>query len=181
MKDNTYGIYNFRLILDNVPSITCEIEDALYEAGCDDGILGQVEGITFIEFDREAMSYEDAVLSAINDVNRSACSATVSRVGPFEIVSAPLIMERTGIKKQTLHHYINGERGPGDFPSPLYSAGKSKYFLWSDVVKWLKKNSDYTFKECADSEVNDAINGILATKKHVKTKKQLLEYWDSLK
>ena len=33
--------------------------DALFEAGCDDGLVGRADGIQYIEFDREAPGLDD--------------------------------------------------------------------------------------------------------------------------
>jgi len=50
--------------------------DALYEAGCDDGTVVTREGVTYIAFDREAESLEEAIRTATADV----------RAGGFEVV-----------------------------------------------------------------------------------------------
>jgi len=39
-------------------------EDALYKAGCADALIAVVGGTLFVDFDREAPSFEDAVKSA---------------------------------------------------------------------------------------------------------------------
>lgn len=46
-------------------------EDALYEAGCDDALVAVIDGTIFLDFDREASSYENAVKSAIRDVEHA--------------------------------------------------------------------------------------------------------------
>jgi hypothetical protein len=43
-------------------------EERLYAAGCDDALIAVVDGVVFLDFDREAPSYEKAVESATNDV-----------------------------------------------------------------------------------------------------------------
>jgi hypothetical protein len=43
-------------------------EDALYEAGCADALVAVVDGEMFLDFDREAPSFESAVASAKRDV-----------------------------------------------------------------------------------------------------------------
>ena len=39
-------------------------EDALYKAGCDDALIAVVDDTIFLDFDREAASFEEAVKSA---------------------------------------------------------------------------------------------------------------------
>ena len=69
--------YEFTLILDGIPSLTPEILDAFYEAGCDDGLLSRSDGVVSIDFGRTAPSREDAILSAIHDIEK----ANVRRTG----------------------------------------------------------------------------------------------------
>ena len=42
--------------------------DALFEAGCDDGTFGVLNGVPDVLFTREAPSYAEAVLSAIHEI-----------------------------------------------------------------------------------------------------------------
>jgi hypothetical protein len=74
--------YDFQLVLSGVTSMTEEIADALYEAGCDDGTPFSSQGIASVGFSREAASLEDAVRSAIGDVNKAGF--TVARVEPAD-------------------------------------------------------------------------------------------------
>ena len=46
-------------------------EDALFEAGCDDALVCVRDGELFLDFDRQAESYESAVASARRDVERA--------------------------------------------------------------------------------------------------------------
>lgn len=59
--------YDFKLILDRV-DLDEEEADALY-GRCKDATLITEEGVTFLDFDRRADSLEQAVRSAIADVN----------------------------------------------------------------------------------------------------------------
>ncbi len=60
--------YEFRLILKGGLTLTEEIADALFAAGCDDGTPGTSEGVFSIDFHREANSLEEAIRSAIGNV-----------------------------------------------------------------------------------------------------------------
>ncbi|OHB65875.1 MAG: hypothetical protein A2V70_13530 [Planctomycetes bacterium RBG_13_63_9] len=61
--------YEFTLILKGRLEMSEEITDALFEAGCDDGTPGTCEGVFSIDFHREANALEEAIRSAIADVN----------------------------------------------------------------------------------------------------------------
>lgn len=68
-------LWTFTLVLDGVTELTRQIEDALYEAGCTDALLGSCNGVVFLDFDREAKCLEDAVLSAIAAVEAAGIGA----------------------------------------------------------------------------------------------------------
>jgi hypothetical protein len=55
-----------------------DYEDALYEAGCNDALIAVVDDEVFLDFDREAPSFDEAVQSAKQDVQRAG--AMVIRV-----------------------------------------------------------------------------------------------------
>ena len=55
--------------------------DRLFESGCDDGLVGSVDDIQFIDFDREARSLGDAVLSAVADVERTDSVRVIRMAG----------------------------------------------------------------------------------------------------
>ena len=44
--------------------------DRLFEAGCDDAATGRSDRIQYVDFDRETASLDEAVLSAVRDVER---------------------------------------------------------------------------------------------------------------
>jgi hypothetical protein len=68
--------FDFQLVLGDIEAMNEEIADALYEAGCDDGTAFSSNGIAAIGFSREAQSLEEAVRSAIADVNKAGLVVT---------------------------------------------------------------------------------------------------------
>ena len=62
--------HHFTLIVHGPDSQDEFVIDSLYEAGCDDALIASADGVQFIDFDRDAGSLEDAVLSAGADVER---------------------------------------------------------------------------------------------------------------
>src|SRR5258708_3454711 len=67
----TMPTFDFQLVLSNVEVMTEEIADVLFDAGCDDGTPFSSQGIAAIGFAREANSLEEAIRSAIADVNKA--------------------------------------------------------------------------------------------------------------
>ncbi len=74
--------YEFQLILGNVTAMSDQIADALFEAGCDDGTPFSSQGTAVIGFSREAASMEEAIRSAIADVNKAGY--IVARAEPVD-------------------------------------------------------------------------------------------------
>ena len=60
-------IYEFSIVLREAEVSESDC-NALYEAGCSDGTIVTRNGQTFIAFDREASSLEEAIRSASRDV-----------------------------------------------------------------------------------------------------------------
>lgn len=60
--------YEFNVILKGVQKVTDDQADALFAAGCDDGTPACSNYLAWIHFDREASSLEDAIRSAITQV-----------------------------------------------------------------------------------------------------------------
>ena len=75
--------YGFTLEIRGLDVFDDEVIDALYEAGCDDALIGQFMGVDRLDFSREARSYCEAVRTAIEDV-QSVPGASVTRVLPGE-------------------------------------------------------------------------------------------------
>jgi predicted DNA-binding transcriptional regulator AlpA len=136
-----------------------ETLDALFEAGCGDATLSEGPGHVLAEFDREAPSLIDAVLSAIAAVE-SVKDLEVLHVDPDELVWASEIAQRAGRSRQSIDHLVRGIRGPGDFPAPAHHATRNPLWRWSEVEAWL---AAYEGRE-SDTErsvVLGAINGAL--------------------
>ena len=60
--------YEFDVVLKDTSEVTDDQADALFAAGCDDGTPACCDGLAWIHFDREAASLEEAIRSAISQV-----------------------------------------------------------------------------------------------------------------
>jgi hypothetical protein len=60
--------YEFDVILQGAAEVSDEQADALFQAGCDDGTPVSRDGQAWIHFDREAASLEQAIRSAVGQV-----------------------------------------------------------------------------------------------------------------
>lgn len=60
--------HKFTITLGGVTYITSELVDKLYEAGCNDGLISQTKEVVTVMFDREAISFEQALQDVINQI-----------------------------------------------------------------------------------------------------------------
>jgi len=130
-------LHHFTLIVDGPDLQDDAYIDMLFEAGCDDGTVGRADGIQYIDFDREAPSFDEAILSAVTDVERVA-GAEVVRVADAGLVSMTDIATRIGRTRESVRLLVTGARGPGGFPPPVTDPrGRYRLWRWSDVANWL--------------------------------------------
>lgn len=115
--------------------------DALFEAGCDDAAFGSVDGAWYGDFTREALSFQEAVRTAIAQIN-SVEGLKVLRIEPDDLVSAAEIASRLGVSRQNVAQLISGERGHERLPFPLpasHLTTRTRLWRWSEVVAWYGK------------------------------------------
>lgn len=151
--------YSFTLVIDGDAG-TVENIDALFDAGCDDATFSHSSAISYGDFDREAESLLEAVLSGIEAVE-SVESLRVRRVDSDNLVTVPEIAERLGRTRQSVYQLVNGERGAGDFPAAVSSTrAKAKVWDWTEVAAWAGIEHD---PERASTIA--AVNGALALRR----------------
>jgi hypothetical protein len=159
-------VHTFALILGHPRRVTAELEDKVFEVGCDDAALGERSGTVYLEFDRQAPSLLAAVLSALRDVQRIP-DAWVVRVEPDELVTTSEIARRVGRTREGIRLLADGNRGPGGFPSPVSGPrkGRARLWRWSEVSGWLKAYGIDTVNE-EEARVMAAVNGALDLVRH---------------
>ncbi|MEN6405425.1 MAG: hypothetical protein ABFC77_03030 [Thermoguttaceae bacterium] len=138
--------HNFTLVLSGLPEFTDEMAGALYAAGCDDAIVSTRGGIPCLEFDRDAESFSEAVLSAIQnvencEVNGKPVGLRVQRMEPDDLVNASEIGRRAGITREYVRQLASGDRGTGGFPSPVCNCAGKNLWSWTAVSGWMKANN----------------------------------------
>lgn len=69
--------YDFTLELTGITQMTREIEDSLFEVGCDDCTICTRDGRVFVTFIRVASSLGDAIRSACHDIRSANTGADV--------------------------------------------------------------------------------------------------------
>ena len=158
-------IHHFTLIVDGPDLQDDALIDAVFEAGCGDAAIGRIDGIQYVDFDREAVSLDRAILSAVADLERID-GVDVVRIADAGLVSMADISARIGRTRESVRLLITGARGPGGFPPPITDP-RSRYRLWrwSDVALWLARNLGEE-QEVADDEILAAFNAGLELRHH---------------
>ena len=131
--------FTFTIIVDGPDIQSDAIVEALFDAGCDDALVGTSDGVQYLDFDREAESLGEAVLSAVADVE-SVPGLSAVRLADAGLVSMSDIAARTGRTRESVRLLVVGARGPGGFPAPVTDP-RGRYRLWraGDVERWLRE------------------------------------------
>lgn len=173
MKKNELT-FQFTLILNNVDELTPGLEDSLYEAGCDDALINFRNGTVYLDFDRQASSLKEAVISAIKQVESTKFGAVVGGVAPDNFVTESEVAQRLSLKRQAVSLWIKGQRRISTpFPSPKLKLGnKSPLWKWNEITEWLYANQIIKQKEIVETamfieDINAALEERNAsTRKH---------------
>jgi hypothetical protein len=174
-RPNCEREFDFALIVGGVSELTPKIEDALYEAGCDDATVSMQYGLLYVEFSRKAGSIEEAIFSAIHDIRKAKIGAEALRVDECNLVTASEIARRIDRTRQQVYQYIKGERGPGGFPAPeFHLAEGAPLWAWCDVSCWLVQNDILRAEEGWNAEVVAAINNWLEGQQHRERNPELI-------
>ena len=132
--------YEFSIILSGVNEVTPEMENAVFEAGCDDALLGVQNGSVFLDFHRDAASPVEAISSAIAGIAKAGYG--VERIEPDDLVSAAEIARRTHRSRTSIMQLRRGTRGPGGFPTPVACVRRNTpVWRWSTLADWLAKHN----------------------------------------
>ncbi|BAW97878.1 hypothetical protein NIES970_28410 (plasmid) [[Synechococcus] sp. NIES-970] len=129
--------YNFELSF-RLPGVNTNPEqylDALFEAGCDDAMIGTGRnGFIGADFSRESESLEAAIKSAVRDVKSAIPGAVLIGVGP-DLVGVSDIAAILGCSRQNIrqHLAIADESGP----IPVYQ-GQRDLWHFAEVLIWLR-------------------------------------------
>ena len=137
---NTYTfVLNFEL-----PQRTQNAEnhlDALFEAGCDDATIGVGQyGVIGLDFARSAESAEEALRSAIDNVQTAIPGAVLVQAGP-DLVGLTQIAELFSFSRQNMRKYATAHSATRDaFPAPVV-AGETGLWHLAEVIAWLTTNT----------------------------------------
>ena len=110
--------------------------EALFEAGCDDAVVGSEDGIHDVDFDRDGPFLDRAVMAAVADVEQLEGVESLG-IGDAGLASMAHIAKPVGRSRKGVRLLVTGARGPGGIPAPVTDP-RSRYrrWRWRDVSRW---------------------------------------------
>lgn len=100
-------------------------------------VAGQVQAVALLDCAKQDIA--GAVRRIASAVAAISPHAEVTDVVE-DFVSISDIAKRSGFTRQYARMLVTGERGPGGFPRPLGSVGKTQVWDWARVSTWLQAN-----------------------------------------
>jgi hypothetical protein len=103
-----------------------------------------VDGVTSVTLFAETANVVSQAIETAHRIEHKLVGSRVAEVDD-ELVAIPDISARTKVHRETVRSWVNGTRGPGDFPLPKSSfgggdRGSMKAWRWADVNEWLGKH-----------------------------------------
>ncbi|MFT4926965.1 MAG: hypothetical protein ACI8WB_003065 [Phenylobacterium sp.] len=164
--------FTFSLVLGGVDINTPELEDKLFEAGCDDGLICFYGHTVYIDFDREANDFKSAIMSAIKAIEQADLNAKVVSVDAGDYVGLSDVSKLTDISKQSIALLKDGKRGPGAFPNPVLRLdGRQPLWRWGEVADWLAANHKIAPELAENARIVECFNMALEMRKPEKRHK----------
>jgi hypothetical protein len=77
-------VHRFSLLYADAFDLPEDYDEILFEAGCDDATVLTRDGLLIIDFAREAPTFRDALLSAIEGIEGSSLPVSLVRVEPID-------------------------------------------------------------------------------------------------
>lgn len=130
------------------------LEDLLYQSGCDDALICTLDDTVYLEFDRMANSAKDAIASAFDNLHTAGFHDLILQ--EKGVSSLAEMAKRLGLSRMALSHYAKATRGNGNFPKPVYGVQSgSALYAWHEVANWLYHQNklpktDYDVAMCAN-------------------------------
>ena len=149
--------YEFQVFCRDVDTVDETFLDCLYEAGCDDALVSFKDGYVCLDFSRTSESAEEAIFSAIKDIECSVVGVSVERVEPDDLTSLSEIARRTGVTRASLQKYARGISKVGeDFPKPAANISSVRRELYSavEVISWMHAKERVVLSEHSMELVN---------------------------
>ena len=137
-------------------------DDDRLEDGLLLGVPMRNDGIFEADFERTAEIFGEAVLGALNDLQRVFPEAELLQVEPDALATISDIARRTGRSHESIRLLVQGRRGPGGFPRSASAAdAKRQVWRWHEVVEWFEQKMTEPIPDGENAKFLATINDIL--------------------
>ena len=151
--------FEFTVIASGLDPQADDYEARFYDGACGDATVSFQNGHTILDFEREADSLTDAIISAVHDA--SNVGATLEAVEPDPLVSLSQMASRSGMSRAAMTNYFKGHRQEG-FPAPKrHVTSQSPLWDWGDIAQWLYRQGRLSREEALSAGIVSAANEIL--------------------
>lgn len=150
----------FRLVVRD--SIDVKGANRLYAAGADDGIPESGPQGHSVGFGRQAPTFQDAVLSAIGEVE--SAQFEVLWVEPDEVVAAA-DAERAPRSRRSVSSLVSGERGHEGWPAPVTDEVHGPLWRSRDIPGWSESLGGSQTVDRGAAAFLTAVNEVLAARR----------------
>ena len=158
--------WDFDLIVEGRDLMEDEALDALWqasEASSDDIYPGKSRGVQHAGFLREADCLEQAVLTAVEQIE-SIGGVTVVGLRDESFVTLPDIARRGARTVEEVQALVTGKQGPGGFPLALQPSDSTEgRWRWADVSEWFHRELGERLED-PNAEVFAALSSALETR-----------------
>ncbi|QFT39854.1 MULTISPECIES: AlpA family transcriptional regulator [Vibrio] len=153
--------YEFTLVAKGIEEYQdpiVEIGDDLIDAGVDDCIVVMRNNAVLLDFDRESISYMEATLSAIKQIEKITKLVVIS-IDAGQYIGLSDAAELSDMTRSALSKYSTGRRGDGTFPCPyLRVSGKTPLYDWAEVSEWLSSKRIIENELAQNARITSKIN-----------------------
>ena len=154
-------MHRFTLVFGDVAELSDQVANAVFEAGCDDAVLGSRKGVVFLSFNRRGNNILEAIRSALRDVKKTGF--VVTRIEPDNYVTMADIARRINQSRASVTKYVK-ERSRR-FPIPISGVTtKSPLWRWSDVAVWLASEKKIEQSVAEEAAIVSQVNSLLEAK-----------------
>ena len=159
--------HEFTLVLRGADQITRELEEALFEHGCDDATLSCSHQRLWLDVVREAATLEEAVATAIRDVRRAGAAMgvplDVERLDACPFITQAGIARRLGCSRQYLGQLVVKGRKGRRFPAAACHLHEGNP-VWQlvTVARWLADLGMVAPQMAEEAVVIDRLNAALS-------------------
>lgn len=151
--------FEFTIIASGLDPQAGDFEARFYDDRCGDATVSFQNGHTILDFEREAKSITEAIVTAISDA--IAAGARIERVEPDPLASLSDMATRSGMTRAAMTNYYKGHRQEG-FPAPTARVtSASPLWDWAEVAEWLFRHGRISREEALEAGVVGAANQIL--------------------